>query len=276
MVRKYFIELSYLGTNYSGWQVQKNTKHTVQQVMEENLSRLLNEKISLLGCGRTDTGVHATRFFAHLETAKNLGTLSSHSSGEKIQQGADWVFKFNSVLPKDIAVHNIFLAGPKAHARFDAVSRTYKYFIAFHRDPFLDGRVLLVPGDLDMDKMNKASEELLRHEDFTSFSKARTQVKTNICKIKEAGWEKIPAHHLPGAHGSHGQELLLFTITSDRFLRGMVRAIVGTMLDIGKGKKNVGEMKRIIEGRHRSKAGMNALACGLYLTDVKYPEGIFL
>lgn len=249
MTQRYFIRLSYDGTRYNGWQVQDNTPHTVQQVLNEGLSRLLNEEISTLGCGRTDTGVHAREFFAHFD--------SKHT--DLANDPRKWVHKFNSVLPPDIAVHSIVKTHPEAHARFDAVSRSYEYLIARKRDPFMNGRAYYQYGELDLAKMNEGAKLLFNYSDFSSFSKTHTQVKTNTCKIMEASWRQEG-------------DLLIFTITADRFLRNMVRAIVGTLLEAGQGKISLADIRTIIEGKDRSDAGFSVPACGLYLTRVVYPD----
>jgi tRNA pseudouridine38-40 synthase len=247
---RYFIFLSYKGTAYHGWQVQPNGV-TVQKILDEALSVVLNEKISTTGAGRTDTGVHALMFCAHfdsltdgLDTRKNL------------------VYKLNRFLPKDISVSRIRKVKDDANARFSALSRTYKYYISGEKDPFSEGSSWYIHGRMDIEGMNKASAILLKYTDFTSFSKLHTDVKTNNCRIDEAFWEEKG-------------NLLIFTIRADRFLRNMVRAIVGTMADIGMGKKSIGEFEEIIVAKDRCKAGRSAPAQGLFLTDIEYPEDIF-
>lgn len=220
--------------------------------MEERLSKLLNETINLTGCGRTDTGVHAKEFFAHFDSGK-----------ENLHLVPDYVYKFNSVLPKEIAVSKILSVRPDANARFHATSRTYKYYITKARNPFLIDRACFIHNTLNIDAMKKGCKALFDYEDFSCFSKSRTQVKTNICKIKEAMWEEQG-------------EMLVFTITADRFLRNMVRAIVGTMLDIGKEKISLVDFRKIIEEKNRSGAGMSVPAGGVYLESVKYKKEIFI
>ena len=248
---RYFIQLSYHGKHYHGWQVQANTGETIQQVLNEMLSRLLNESVSVYGCGRTDTGVHATEYYAHFDTSVNLLADEAH-----------WVFKFNNALPADIAVQKILKVRENANARFDAVARTYKYLVNRSKDPFHVNSACYIYGELDMEEMNKAAAILFEYEDFTSFAKTGAQTGTNICKIYRAEWKE-----------ENG--LLVFTISADRFLRNMVRAIVGTMLMVGKKKITVEKFRKTIEDRDRTKAGLSAHACGLYLVKVDYPANYF-
>ena len=250
---RYFLNISFTGTDYHGWQTQHNADDTVQAICNTALSKVLKHPVSLMGCGRTDTGVHAEEFFAHFDTEeKNL-----------VKDKSTWLYKFNSVLPFSIAVNDIMAVKPEANARFGATSRTYKYIIATHKDPFLLGSSLLFPLPLDIDKMNEAASKLKNFKEFSSFKKTHTQNKTDECTIKYAHWKK------------EGHKLI-FTITADRFLRNMVRAIVGTMLNVGKGKYSVEEFCRIIESKNRSRAGASVLACGLYLAKVEYPKDIFV
>jgi tRNA pseudouridine38-40 synthase len=251
-LQRYFIQLSYNGTAYHGWQIQENTFLTVQQVLNEMLSRLLNEPILVTGCGRTDAGVHATDFFAHFDCTKN-----------DLHQNQDFlIFKFNRSLPADIAIQRIIPVHEKANARFDAVSRTYQYIINRNKDPFKIDRACFLYGTIDMEEMRKATNVLFNYIDFSAFAKSNTQNFTNNCKLYRAEWKE-----------ENG--LLIFTISADRFLRNMVRAIVGTLLDVGKGKMSVEEFKKVIESKTRSNAGFSAHACGLYLTKVEYPSTLF-
>lgn len=245
-MQRYFLKLAYDGTNYHGWQVQQNA-HTVQAELEQKISLMLNHKIAITGCGRTDTGVHARNYYAHFEADKLLLT-------EK-----DFIFKINRFLPKDIAVYELFPVDNLMHARFSATSRTYKYYINRVKNPFEQEVSYFYNGSLDVTKMNKAAEELLRFNDFTSFSKLHTQTSTNLCTISEAGWE------------SFDDGKLIFTITADRFLRNMVRSIVGTLLEIGKEKMAVESIIDIIKAKNRSKAGVSVPAKGLFLNNIQYP-----
>ncbi len=248
---RYFIKLSFQGTGYHGWQVQPDAP-TVQDVLQKDLGLLLDERIRVTGCGRTDTGVHANIFFAHFDTAH-----------KDLDRDSGFLFKVNSKLPGDIVIHEFIAVRPEAHARFSALSRTYEYHIhrkkhAFHRD-----MAHYIYGDLDIEGMQEASEILKEYTDFTSFSKVDTESRTKYCRIQLAQWEQVDSH-------------LIFTIKADRFLRNMVRAIVGTMLDIGSGKLDLAGFRNIIERKNRSAAGASVPARGLILTDVEYPPEIFI
>jgi len=250
MAQRFFLQLSYKGTNYHGWQIQPNAV-SVQEVMEKALSTVLREEIVVVGAGRTDTGVHASFFVLHFDTEKN--TIET----EKL------VYKLNRFLPPDIAVHKIRKVKPDAHARFDAVSRTYYYYISIKKNPFTIETNYLYTGFLDMDKMNEATLVLFEFEDFTSFSRLHTDVKTNNCKIYQAEWKKEETQ-------------LVFVIKADRFLRNMVRAIVGTLLEVGRGKLAIEDFRKIIEVKDRGLAGASAPAHGLFLEDIEYSEDLFL
>lgn len=246
MVR-YFIDIAYNGTAYCGWQNQPNAI-AVQEVLETTLSTLLGTEISITGAGRTDAGVHAKQLFAHFDT----------SAIEDIQ---NLVHRINSFLPKDISVQDIFQVKQDAHARFDAEAREYEYHITLKKDPFLEGLAYFVHSKPDVDKMNKAAQSLLKYQDFQCFSRSKTDVKTYYCTITKAHWEQ-------------NGNLLIFTISANRFLRNMVRAIVGTLLEIGYGKLTLEDFHQIIESKNRSNAGASAPAHGLYLTKVIYPKTI--
>ncbi len=248
---RYFLKLAYNGARYHGWQVQENA-HTVQAELNGKLSLLLGKEINLVGCGRTDTGVHARTFYAHFDT----GTPLHFPEGT-----GQFVYRLNGFLPKDIVVYALWQVAEDHHARFSALKRTYRYYITRQKNPFLDGLAYLYTGALDVDKMKKATGILLDYSDFTSFSKLHTQTATNICRIEEAFWEEQG-------------DLLVFTVTADRFLRNMVRAITGTLLEIGKGKLEPEDMKRIIEAKDRNKAGFSAPAHGLFLEQIEYPFAV--
>jgi tRNA pseudouridine38-40 synthase len=245
---RYFIQLSYDGTNYHGWQLQQNA-HSVQAELNEKLSTLLGESINVVGCGRTDAGVHARDFYAHFN--KELLPFS-----EK-----DLAYKLNRFLPEDIAIGRIFSVDDEMHARFSAVSRTYKYYISRKKSPFNSLFNYFFEGPLDVPAMQDACAFLFQYEDFTSFSKLHTQTATNICKISTAKWELV-------------NDELIFSITADRFLRNMVRAIVGTLLEIGKGKLKPEDMQQIIEAKDRSRAGFSVPAKGLFLEQIEYPDSL--
>lgn len=244
---RYFIEVSYNGNNYHGWQNQPNAI-SVQEVLEKALSTLLQESISITGAGRTDAGVHATQLFAHFDCDKKV-----------IEK--DLIFKLNSFLPVDIAIVDLFIVKADAHARFDATSRSYLYRISITKNPFLTKFAYFLKQDLDIKAMNNACKILLEYSDFQCFSKSNTDVKTYNCKITEAKWERKDTE-------------LQFTITADRFLRNMVRAIVGTMIEIGLGKLKVDDLHVIIKSKDRSNAGYSVPAQGLYLTKIEYPKEI--
>lgn len=244
---RYFIELSYNGKNYHGWQIQPNAI-SVQEILERSLSTILRETIQVVGAGRTDAGVHATQIFAHFDIEKELNE-------EHI------VHKLNSILPKDIAVKELFRVKEDAHARFDAIKRSYDYRIVAKKDTFLHEFTHYVRSPLSIEKMNDAAKILLDYTDFKCFSKSKTDVFTYNCKIEYAAW-KVE------------KEELIFTISADRFLRNMVRAIVGTLLEIGLGRMDVAEMHNIIKSKDRGKAGTSVPGHALYLTEVIYPETI--
>lgn len=257
MLNRYFIRISFDGSNYNGWQVQKNSTLTVQQKINDGLSTLLSEKIKVKGCCRTDTGVHAKELYAHFDTGRDLKSRPT------------WLHKFNSILPVDISIDGIYSVDKDANARFDATARTYQYFIHGKRNPFLVNRSYYYYSELDIALMNKAAKLLMKYKDFSTFSKMNTQAKTNICKINSAIWKISP-------RGENLEEAsLIFTISADRFLRGMVRMIVGTMMLVGKHKITLDEFKKIIESKDCQNAGVSVPACGLYLTKVEYPKKIF-
>jgi len=240
---RYFIEFAYDGAPYFGYQVQPN-QISVQEVLEKALSTLLREPIKTTGAGRTDTGVHAKKIFAHFDF-----------EGELMD---NLVHRLNSFLPESIAIKRIFEVENDSHARFSATYRTYNYFISTEKDPFTkDLAWQLWRKKLDVDAMNEACKILFEYSDFTSFAKLHTDNKTNICKIYQANWEQ---------NGS----LLKFTVSADRFLRNMVRAIVGTMIEVGDGKLKPEDMHRVITEQHRNSAGTSAPAHGLFLVDVGY------
>lgn len=248
---RYFIYISYKGTSYHGWQVQPNSI-TVQKILDEALSVVLNEEISTIGAGRTDTGVHALVFCAHFESVK-----SDLNSNNKIK------FRLNSFLPKDISVNSIKKVVPDANARYSALSRTYKYYISRSKNPFSEQSSWFIHGDLNIIKMNEAAGILFKHSDFTSFSRLHSGAKTNICKIYQASWEENNSN-------------IVFTIKADRFLRNMVRAIVGTMVDIGTSKTDIAGLEEILNARDRCRAGKSAPAKGLFLVEIEYPDEIFI
>ncbi len=246
---RYFIELSYNGKNYHGWQIQPN-EISIQETIEKALSLLLKVRVAVIGCGRTDTGVHASQFFLHFDYKMAIDK-------EKLK------FKLNSFLPEDIAIFQIISVIDEAHARFQAVSRSYQYKVSLEKNVFLkDLSLEFSQTVLDVDLMNKASDMLLNYTDFKCFSKTKTDVKTYQCEVTEAYWELK-------------KNQLIFNISANRFLRNMVRAIVGTLLEVGKGRMSLDGFKTVIESRDRKKAGASVKAKGLFLTAVVYPEHIF-
>lgn len=243
---RYFIELSYNGQAYHGWQYQPNA-NSVQEMLEKSLSSILGENIAIIGAGRTDTGVHAEQMFAHFDTEVELD--------ENLE------YKLNSFLPKDIAIHDIFKVRDAAHARFDAISRTYKYRISLKKNVFTYNNSYFLKQNLEISKMQKASKILFQYKDFKCFSKSNTDVKTYYCNVMQCDWEEI------------NNEIVL-TIKADRFLRNMVRAIVGTMINIGLSKITIEDLHAIIKSKDRGEAGYSVPAHGLYLTQVEYPNDI--
>ena len=240
---RYFIELSYNGKNYHGWQIQPDAI-SIQEKINDALSIVLQEKIETVGAGRTDTGVHASQMFAHFDTDVVLEE--------------DYVHKLNSVLPHDIVIHTLFLVANEKHARFDAQSRSYEYRIWLGRNPFLlDFSWQIHSQNLDVTLMNKAASLLLEYKDFQCFSKVKTEVYTFNCTITKAIWKQ-------------NKNELTFYISANRFLRNMVRAIVGTLIDVGLRKTSINDFRKIIESKNRGNAGLSVPAKGLFLTKIKY------
>jgi tRNA pseudouridine38-40 synthase len=246
---RFFFEIGYHGRKYSGWQNQANALG-VQTVIEDALSKLLRAKVPIIGSGRTDTGVHCLQQFFH-------------SDIEKPFNASQLILRLNAFLPRDIVVRSIRQVKPDASARYDAIARTYLYKITRTKDPFLDGLAWHYFKSVDIQTMNTAAALLLGEQDFESFSKVNTDVNHFLCRIMKAEWRT-------------DGDMLTFTITANRFLRGMVRAIVGTLLDVGTGKTTFKEFQAIIQSRDRRKAGANVPAIGLYLAKVKYPARVFV
>ena len=248
---RFFMELSFKGTNYHGWQSQPNAS-SVQSEIEKAMQTILHEDIKTTGAGRTDTGVHARFYVAHFDTDHILPLKRN-----------DFLYKMNAVLPPEIAVSNVYPVKPESHARFSAISRTYNYYISKVKDPFLPEFSWYYSLPLDIAIMNEASAILLEYDDFTSFSKLHSDVNNNLCKVFEAGW-------------SRNENQLIFTIRANRFLRNMMRSIVGTMIDIGKGKTSLEAFRMIIEGKDRSLAGFSVPSQGLILAHIVYTNDIIL
>ncbi len=244
---RYFIKLAYNGKAYFGWQSQPDAV-SIQETLEKALYVLLQQSTPVTGVGRTDTGVHATQYYAHFDA-------------DEIVDRDKLVYKLNSILPEDIAIYSLHSVPGDAHARFDALTRSYKYYVIQRKDPFMLDRSHFVKNELDMDSMNRAAAKLKNYTDFKSFSKSKTDVKTYNCTISEAYWEK-------------SGDLLVFHITADRFLRNMVRAVVGTLLEIGLNKMKVEDLHHIIKSRDRQQAGTSVPAKALFLTGITYPGSI--
>jgi tRNA pseudouridine38-40 synthase len=246
---RYFFETSYFGQRYSGWQSQANALG-IQTVLEQTLSAIFRSPVRIVGSGRTDAGVHCEQQFFHTDINRSFDP-------EQLQT------KLNSFLPPDIAIGAIRQVRDDAHARYSATSRTYEYRISLEKNPFLNGMALRWFKPLDIQTMGKATALIVGTHDFTAFSKVKTDVNHFICEIKTARWK-------------FSGSLLTFQITADRFLRGMVRALTGTLLDVGTGKTTLSEFKSIIRSKDRKKAGANVAPYGLYLTKVTYPRTIFM
>lgn len=246
---RYFFEIAYNGNNYAGWQSQPNATG-VQAVVENALSKLLRVEIEIVGSGRTDARVHCEQQFFHADVHTEFGT-------------EQFLIRLNAFLPKDISIISIRKVKPEAHARYSAIERSYEYRITGKKNPFLEGLALYYFKNVNIQTMNEAAALLVGLHDFEAFSKVKTDVNHFLCDLKKAEWKQK-------------DDLLVFHITANRFLRGMVRAIVGTLLDVGTGKISVKDFKTILDGKDRKKAGMNVDAHGLYLTRVKYPKSIFI
>lgn len=245
-MQRYFVQLSYNGTGYHGWQIQPSGI-SVQEVLQKAFSTILRiPDFSIVGAGRTDAGVHASMMIAHFDTENPI-----------TMEKSKLIANLNSLLPNDIAIQKIWEVGEELHARFSAKKRTYKYYVTLEKNPFITNSAARIIGDLDFKSMNEAASRLLDFTDFTSFSKLHTDTKTNNCKIVEAYWKE-----------ENG--IWVFTISADRFLRNMVRAIVGTLIEVGRGKLTVEDFCKIIEKKDRCSAGTSAPAHGLFLYDITY------
>ena len=246
---RFFFEISYNGTHYAGWQSQLNAKG-VQEVVENALSKLLRHDIEIVGSGRTDAGVHCEQQFFHVDVEQEI-------------EASLFLGRLNAFLPKDITIQTVQRVKEDAHARYGATERSYEYRITLKKNPFLEGLALHYFKSLDVQTMNQAAALLVGQHDFESFSKVKTDVSNFRCDVRVAEWRQ-------------NEEILVFHISANRFLRGMVRAIVGTLLDVGAGKLTVKDFEVILNARDRKKAGMNAAPYGLFLTRVNYPESLFI
>jgi len=245
MKNRYFLEIAFNGTHFHGWQIQPSAV-TVQKVLNDHLSILLGEKVNCTGCGRTDAGVHARSYFCHFDVQKPLSDYFLH--------------EINSFLPKDILVRNVFENKAKIHARWDALSRSYEYLISKGKNPFYTELAAVEYWELDLEAMNNACEILKKHVDFSTFSKTHSGSQHHLCDIKHAEWVE-------------SEEFYHFRITANRFVRGMVRLLTGTLLLVGKGKMSIEAFDEAISSKDRSKAGKSMPANGLYFTNAEFPDG---
>ncbi|MBO4820051.1 MAG: tRNA pseudouridine(38-40) synthase TruA [Prevotella sp.] len=245
---RFFITFSYDGTRYHGWQIQPNG-NSVQAELQNALAILLRQPVEVVAAGRTDAGVHAAKMVAHFDTDVPFQTLQL-------------AYQLNRLLPRDIAVGHIRAVSDEMHARFSAIARTYHYFIHTRKDPFVEQYSCMLGYQLDFQLMNEAGRILTSYNDFGAFCKTHTDVKTTICKVTEARWDQLDNHRYK------------FTITANRFLRNMVRAVVGTMIDVGRGRISMDEFRGVIESRNRSRAGESMPAKALFLAEVTYPENV--
>lgn len=246
MYHRYFLRLAYNGTNFSGWQWQPNAP-TVQDVVEKALSALLHDKITVVGCGRTDAGVHAAKYFAHIDAQK-----------DNLESDEQFLFRLNKTLPPGIAVHTIYRVADNAHARFSAISRSYQYHIVKRKNALSPDLGWFVNETLHVSDMNAAAALLLQHEDFIAFSKTGNTTSTTLCKISSAFWEE-------------DDDKIVFHISSNRFLRNMVRAIVATLVEIGKGNAAIDRINEILDSKQQPTSAFVVPASGLFLSDVRYP-----
>ena len=248
---RYFIYLSYDGAAYCGWQRQPNAP-SVQQTIEEALSTILRERIEVVGAGRTDTGVHAAFYVAHFDSSR------------KIDNPEAVVYHLNALLPEDVAFRSIYPVADDAHARFDTTEREYRYYIQRHKDPFTRATTWQLSAQLDIEAMNRAAHTLLTTEDFTTFAKLGSNNTTNICHVTRAEWVEIECG------------MIVFIFRANRFLRNMVRAVVGTLVEVGRGKLTLEGFRKVIEKKDRCSAGNSVPGHALFLVDVGYPEELFL
>lgn len=246
---RYFFEIMYQGTAYHGWQKQKNAL-SIQEVIEDRITKITGQPVEIVASGRTDHGVHALQQFFHAD-------LSLELSLQELK------YRLNAFLPRDIAIRNIFPVTENAHARYSAYLRGYQYYMHQEKNPFLDPFSYYFNQDLNLDNMNKAAQQMQGQHDFKSFSKVKTNVNHFICEINEAQWTKT-------------DQQIVFKIKANRFLRGMVRTIVGSLIDIGIDKKPIAAIEEILKAKDRKKAGKSVPACGLFLSEVHYNQEIFI
>ncbi len=264
---RFFILLSYNGSSFNGWQKQKNGP-SVQEHLEFAFGAYLREKIEITGAGRTDTGVHAVNYVAHLDSCNDNISKDRHLL----------LYKINAILPAGIVIHDICQVGDSCHSRFDAVSRTYKYYIHTSKSPFLNDISCFYPYKLDIGKMNEAAKLLIGEKDFTSMAKLHSHVKTNICNVTFANWEELSplaAIDIPLFQNCGNSQVICFTITANRFLRNMVRAVTGSLLEIGRGIHEPEWIIDVLNEKNRGAAGNSVPAHALFLTTIEYPYEIF-
>ena len=252
MAARYFIQLAYRGTHFHGWQQQPNGT-SIQSVLSEILTVYFRSPVKVTGAGRTDAGVHAECYFAHFDLPEKIIPVDSGKV----------IYHLNCLLPQDIAVYSILPVNEDANSRFDAISRTYEYRISRRKEPFLQDLVHVYEGPLDVKAMNDAAKLLLAVSDFNAFAKSKSDAATSICRVSHALWKD-------------DGPLLIFTITADRFLRNMVRAVVGTLMDVGRGRTSIADFTAIVTSGNRCNAGYSVPACGLFLTGITYPDSIFI
>ncbi|MCH5234277.1 MAG: tRNA pseudouridine(38-40) synthase TruA [Muribaculaceae bacterium] len=260
---RYFIELAYNGASFHGWQAQPNAV-SVQSTIEEALSKILGKTTPITGAGRTDTGVHARQMFAHFDTDFDIDDQKR------------FLLSLNSLVGKNIAIKKICRVKDDSHTRFDAIEREYKYFIAFQKNPFLKDFCWYSPSHFDIDSMNEAAEILIHTKDFTSFAKLHSDAKTNICDVRKAIWLPVKQDSEALQFLGNLNDGIVFTISADRFLRNMVRAIVGTLVDVGRHKISIEKFKKIIEEKDRCSAGTSMPANALFLWRISYPDKTFI
>lgn len=255
---RYFLRLAYRGAPFHGWQLQPNAV-SVQGTLQQALSTILRRETEVVGAGRTDAGVNASEMFAHFDSEVSLLTWKE-----------GFLRSLNHLCGKDIAIYDLLPVRDDAHARFDALSRTYHYYITHSKTPFQYPLAWYVPGTLDYERMNRTAARLKDVEDFTSFSKLHTDTKTNICHLTDAVWKSAPIFEMGG------ESMMVFEITANRFLRNMVRAVVGTLVEVGRGKLSDEGFMRIIEAKDRCRAGDSVPGHALFLHSVNYPDSIFI
>lgn len=259
---RYFISISYRGNGFCGWQIQTNER-SIEEELEKALSALLKESIDVTGAGRTDTGVNAINYIAHFDVKDD----------KSLKEPERFIYKINAILPSEIVVHDIFSVEENAHARFDAISRTYKYYIHTVKDPFVEPFSYFCKFPLNIEAMNKAAQYLIGTKDFSSFEKLHGGNSTSICDLSYARWEPYTPNFSPAVESLNPTHIV-FTITANRFLRNMVRAIVGSLIEVGRGRKEPEWIESLLLAKDRCKAGGSVVGKALFLTDIRYPYNL--